>query len=106
MSDAQAIACGLGALVGQLQRLQMRAAGQYQPVVDALVRNRSRDVQQIEHTLDGLLDFCGHARVLEMDRRLCRHYWDIDPAATADYVKAYRERWDSEEERVQPDRRA
>ena len=57
-----------------------------------------RDVQQIEHTLDGLLDFCGYAPVLEMYRRLCRHYWDIGPAATADYVKAYRERWDSEEE--------
>jgi hypothetical protein len=98
MSDADAIAGALGALVGQLQQLQVRAAQQYQPVVDALVRNRSRDVQQIEHTLDGLLDFCGHARVLEMYRRLCRHYWEIDPAATADYVKAYRERWDSGEQ--------
>lgn len=98
MSDADAIAGGLGALVGQLQRLQVRAAQQYQPVVDALVRNRSRDVQLIEHTLDGLLDFCGHARVREMYRRLCRHYWEIDPAATTDYVKAYRERWDSGEQ--------
>ena len=99
MSDADAIAGGLDALVGQLQRLQLQAAQQYQPVVDALLRNSSRDVKQIEHTLDGLLDFCGHAPVLELYRRLCRHYWDIDPAATADYVKAYRERWDSEEDR-------
>ena len=99
MSDADAIAGGLDALVGQLQRLQLQAVQQYQPVVDALLRNSSRDVQQIEHTLDGLLDFCGHAPVLEMYRRLCRHYWDIDPAATADFVKAYRERWDGEEDR-------
>ena len=97
MSDGNAIASGLDALVGQLQRLQLQAAQQYRPVVDALVRSGSRDVQQIEHTLDGLLDFCGHAPVLELYRRLC-HYWDIDSAATADYVKAYRERWDSEEE--------
>ena len=101
MSDGDAIAGGLDALVGQLQQLQLQAAEQYQPVVDALVRTGSRDVQQIEHTLDGLLDFCGHEPVLEMYRRLCRHYWDIDPAATADYVKAYRERWGSDEERVQ-----
>ena len=99
MSDADAIAGGLDALVGQLQRLQLQAAQQYRPVVDALVRSGSRDVQQIERTLDGLLDFCGHPPVLKMYKRLCRHYWDIDPAATADYVKAYRARWDSEEER-------
>jgi hypothetical protein len=34
---------------------------------------------------------------LELFRRLCRHYWDIDPAATAGYVHAYREMWDSDE---------
>jgi hypothetical protein len=28
--------------------------------------------------------------------RLCRHYWAIDPAATADYINAYREYWDSD----------
>ena len=99
MSDADAIVGGLDALVGQLQRLQLQAAQQYQPVVDALLRSGSRDVQQIEHTLDGLLDFCGHPPVLAMYRRLCRHYWDIDPAATAEYVNAYRERWDGEEDR-------
>ena len=98
MSDADAIAGGLDALVGQLQRLQLQAAQQYQPVVNALLRSGSRDVQQIEHTLDGLLDFCGHAPVLEMHRRLCRHYWDIDPAATSEYVKAYRVRWDGEDD--------
>ena len=96
--NADAIDDGLDALVGQLQRLQLQAAQQYLPVVDALLRTGGRDVQQIEHTLDGLLDFCGNPPVLEMYRRLCRHYWDIDPAATADYVTAYRARWDSEEE--------
>ena len=98
MSDFDDVAGGLDALIGQLQQLQLQAAQQYQPEVDALVRSGSRDVQQIEHTLDGLLDFCDHAPVLEMYKRLCRHYWDIDPAATAYYVNSYRERWDSEED--------
>lgn len=95
MSDGDVIISALEPLVGQLRHLQLQAAQQYQPVVDALLRTGSRDVQQIEHTLDGLLDFCGHAPVLAMYRRLCRHYWDIDPAAATDYVKAYREQWDS-----------
>ena len=86
------------ALVGQLQRLQSQAAQHCQPVVDSLLRTGSRDVQQIEHTLDGLLDVCGHAPVLAMYRRLSRRYSEIDPAATADYFKAYRDQWDSEED--------
>jgi hypothetical protein len=61
------------------------------------LRSRSRDTRHIEHTLDGLLDFGGHEPVLQMYKQLCRHYWDIDPAATADYVNAYRQYWDSDE---------
>ena len=82
--------------------LQQRAARQYKPVVDGILRSRSRDIQHIEHTLDRLLDFCGHEPVLEMYKQLCRHYWNIDPAATAYYISAYREYWDSDEQAGQP----
>ena len=47
---------------------------------DAIVRDQTRDVRHIERTLVGLLDFC------------------FDPAATSDYVRIYREMWDSETE--------
>lgn len=85
-------------LVGSVRALGQRAALQYRPVVDDIVRSGSRDAQHIERTLDGLLDFCGHEPVVLMFRELCRHYWQIDPAATAFYINAYRERWDSEEQ--------
>lgn len=85
-------------LVGSVRELGQRAALQYRPVVDDIVRSGSRDAQHIERTLDGLLDFCGHEPVVLMYRELCRHYWQIDPAATAFYIDAYRERWDSEEQ--------
>ena len=88
---------GIIGLVGAVHDLQERAAKEYKPVVDDILRIRSRDTQAIEHTLDGLLDFCGHEPVLQLYKKLCRHYWDIDPAATADYVNAYREYWDSDE---------
>lgn len=76
MSDGNVSISALDTLVGQ--RLQLQAAQQNQPVVDALPRTGSRDVQQIEHTLDGLLDFCSHAPALAMYRRLCRHYSSVD----------------------------
>jgi hypothetical protein len=89
-------------LAGSMQNLQRQAAQQYQPVVDDILRTRSRDTRHIEHTLDGLLDFCGHEPVLQLYRQLCRHYWAIDPAATADYISAYREYWDSDAQEGQP----
>jgi len=84
-------------LAASSQKLQRQAAQQQQPVVDAILRTRSCDTERIEHTLDRLLDFCGDETVLQMYKALCRHYWDIDPAATAYYVNAYREYWDQGE---------
>jgi hypothetical protein len=89
------------ALAGSMKNLQRQAAQQYKPVVDDILRTRSRDTWHIEHTLDGLLDFCGHEPVLHLYKQLCRHYWDIDPAATADYINAYREYWDSDAQKGQ-----
>jgi hypothetical protein len=86
------------ALARRVAELQQEAAQQYRPVVDEILRTGSRDAMYIERTLDGLLDFCGFEPVLAMYTQLCRHYWAIDPAATADYIEAYRERWDSDEE--------
>jgi hypothetical protein len=85
-------------LVHSLRDLEQRAAQQYQPLVDDILRTGNRDAQTIERTLDGMLDFCGHEPVLAMYKELCRHYWAIDPAATADYIHAYRERWDDDDE--------
>ena len=97
MSDDDDTLQAIDTLVGSMRELQRQAAQQYLPVVDEILRTGSRDTQHIEHTLDRLLDICGYEAVLEMYKQLCRHYWDIDPAATAEYVNAYREYWDSDE---------
>jgi hypothetical protein len=77
--------------------IEQRAALQYRPVVVDILRTDCRDAQHIESALSGMLDFCGDDTVLSMYRQLCRHYWAIDQAATAFYINAYREIWDSEE---------
>jgi hypothetical protein len=87
-------------LVRGMRDIEQRAAQQCRPVVDDILRTGSRDAQHIELTLDGLLDFCGHAPVVVLYRQICRHYWQFDQAATAHYINAYRERWDSDEGRT------
>jgi len=102
MKDLDALCESIDAIAGRLQDLQGRAAQQYKLLVDDILHSRSRDAKQIERTLDGLLDFCDHEPVLEMYKQLCRHYWDIDPAAAAHYINAYRQYWDSENEGSKP----
>ncbi len=96
MTDRDVTSKAIISLVRGACDLQQQAAKQYKPVVDDILLTRCRDIRHIEHTLDGLLDFCGHEPVLRMYKELCRHYWDIDPAAAAYYVNAYREYWDSD----------
>jgi hypothetical protein len=77
-----------------LRALYAQVVAVYRPEVDAIIASRSRDRRRIEHTLDGLLSVCGDDEALAVFKRLCRYYWKIDPAATADYVYAYRDMWD------------
>jgi hypothetical protein len=94
MSDYDAMVASVSGLAESLQSLNQRAVREYTHIVEGILCSGSRDIHHIEHTLDGLLDFCGYEPALLLYKKLCRHYWEIDPAATADYVNAYREMWD------------
>ncbi len=47
----------------------------------AVLRLRSghSDTRRIEHQLDYMLGFCSDPDMLRAYKRLCRHYFDIDP---------------------------
>lgn len=87
----------ISGIAQRLQSINQQAMMEYTPVVESILSSRCRDARHIEHTLDGLLDFCGHKPALVLYKKLCRFYWDINPAATADYINAYREMWDSDD---------
>ena len=84
-------------LASSLQVIHQKAVREYSPIVEAILRSPIPDTRYIECTLDGLLDFCGYEPALHLYKKLCRHYFHINPAATVKYVDAYRELWDSEE---------
>jgi hypothetical protein len=101
MSESSSLFESIRGLAESLVALNHRAVQQYTPIVEAILRSRSRDIHHIEQTLDGLLDFCGLEPCLLLYRRLCRHYFDIDPVATVEYVNIYRKLWDSDPGEVQ-----
>ena len=62
--------------------------------IDIIITNNIRDERCIERTLDEMLDileFYENEETLLTFKRLCRHYFNINPQATADYINLYKE---------------
>jgi hypothetical protein len=98
MSESESLFQSIRGIAEGIQALNQQAVREYTPIVDGILRSQSRDTRHIEQTLDGLLDFCRYEPILILYKKLCRHYYFIDPSATADCVGIYRELWDSEPE--------
>jgi len=91
----QGLLDGLTAAIAPLQALHQQAVENLAPTVREIRQNHSRDTRLIEHTLDHLLDHACIPKGLACFKSLCRYYWQINPHATASYIFAYREMWDS-----------
>lgn len=96
MSDYPELMNAVSAFARDMEKLQAVTVAQYTPEVEALIATGSRDARQIESTLDRLLDIACHPAGLELFRKLCRYYYTINPIATADYIHAYRDMWDTD----------
>ncbi len=88
-------------LAASLQELHRQMVKSSEPIVQGIIQFRSRDVQEIEQALDRLLDCACIPEGLNVFKALCRYYYNINPAATASYVHAYREMWDNEADQEQ-----
>ena len=88
----------LSQLVKSLSVLRESAVKQtlvlYPPIVNRIINTKSLDENEIEHTLDALCEVAFEAEVLLLFKELCRYYYGINPQATADYVRYYREMWE------------
>lgn len=76
--------------VGRISELYDLAFDQYSRAVDEILANRLTDEKQIEHILDGILDFGDDQRFLELSRKLCRHIYFQYPQLVGDFVYMYR----------------
>lgn len=100
-AEPDAAYCGnlvdsLAVLIAPLEKLHQQAVEALEPSVQGIIASRSRDADLIEHTLDYLLDHACIPQGLALFKRLCRYYSEFNPQATADYVFAYRDLWDSD----------
>ncbi len=86
----------LGNVIVTLQREAARKTLLYwKPEAERIINEKSKDINAIEHTLDALCEASFDDEVLVVFKKLCRYYYDIDPQATAEHIKLYREMWDN-----------
>ncbi|MEA3495093.1 MAG: hypothetical protein U9R42_03560 [Bacteroidota bacterium] len=82
--------------------LQKEAVNQtllfWKPKAEQIIRTKSRDINEIEHTLDALCEVAFDDEVLALFKRLCRYYYYIDQQATIQQIQFYREMWDNNDE--------
>lgn len=79
----------------QLKSINELAYNQYKPIASELC-GRIASLEEVECTLDRMLDFCGDDAVLGLFKEVCRHYFNIYPEMIAYQINSYRETWDTE----------
>ena len=90
----------LSKLAKKLQDLNKQAYNEYKPRVDDIIVNKRTSQKEVEWLLSQMLDFCFDDKVLSLFKTLCRYYWDINPQATVDYIRYYREMWEEESQNL------
>ena len=81
----------------RMENLNRQAESEYAPLVNSVIQRKSKDSQEIERLLDGLLDFACDKQILNLYRKLCKYYYFINPESTVRYITFYKEMWDEEE---------
>lgn len=82
-------------MVSQLKKINEIAYKQYKPIVSDLC-SRIAPLDEVEYTMDRMLDFCGDDAVLGLLKAVCIHYFNIYPEMIAYQINSYREIWDTE----------
>lgn len=58
--------------------------------MDEVLAGQITEESQIEHILDGILDFGDDLRFLELSKKLCRHIYYQYPQLVGNFVSMYR----------------
>ena len=83
----------INSLVNAMNHIAISAVAAYKPIVDDLC-SRVATADEVEHTLDWMLDFCGYDTFLPLCKQLCRHYINIYPEIISYEIQSYKEYYD------------
>ena len=84
----------------ELQTIYSQAEIYYTSAVNSVIQRQNKDIKEIEHLLNYMLDFADNEEILASYRKLCKYYYNINPQATAEYIQSYKEMYDEDEKLV------
>lgn len=84
--------------VEALNKLTDQALAQYTALVDSAVAGHITDERELEHIMDGLLDFGDDLRFLEIYKRLCRHIFYKHLQMVGEHIYLWRMQFDTKDE--------
>ena len=90
--------------VEALNKLTDQALAQYTALVDSAVAGHITDERELEHIMDGLLDFGDDLRFLEIYKRLCRHIFYKHPQMVGEHIYLWRMQFDTKDEEDENDK--
>ena len=64
-----------------------------------ILNNNIKDEREIEQALEDIFEFCDDEDALQLFRKLCGHYYKINPVATAHHVQWYINEYDPKKEK-------
>ena len=88
----------VGVIVRKIKELHDLAYVQYSQLVDAVLVGGLTDEKQIEHILDGIIDFGDNLRFLDLSKKLCRHIYYQYPQLVGNFVNMYRMMFEEKED--------
>lgn len=87
---------GFKELAESIEQNTHQAYERYKKGVDRIYVDNVQNVNEIERLLDYILTYCGDEKKLSLFKKLCHHYYKINPVATAEYVTIYRDMWEED----------
>lgn len=98
MENYEKLIAEIDEVVKRIKGLYDLAYTQYSHAVDEVISGRLTDEKQIEHILDGIIDFGDDLRFLELSKRLCRHIYYEYPQLVGSFVHMYRALFEEKED--------
>ena len=90
---------GFKELAESIQQNTQQAYEIYKKAVDGIYADNVQNVNEIERLLDYILTYSSDEKMLLLFKKLCRHYYKINPVATAEYVTIYKDMWEEDNQK-------
>ena len=90
MDNLETLIEDVEAIERKIKELHDLAYVQYSQLADAVLVGNLTDEKQIEHILDGIIDFGDDLRFLELTKKLCRHICCRYPQLVGSFASMYR----------------